>query len=64
MRVLLISSNTELINMPVLPMGLASVAAATQRAGHEVQLLNLMLHGNTQKLMKEAIHTNLISNIE
>jgi radical SAM superfamily enzyme YgiQ (UPF0313 family) len=63
MRVLLISSNTELINMPVLPMGLASVAAATQRAGHEVQLLNLMLHGNTQKLIEEAfqnLHPELI----
>jgi radical SAM superfamily enzyme YgiQ (UPF0313 family) len=63
MRVLLISSNTELINMPVLPMGLASVAAATQRAGHEVQLLNLMLHGNTQKLIEEAVqnfHPELI----
>jgi radical SAM superfamily enzyme YgiQ (UPF0313 family) len=63
MRVLLISSNTEQINMPVLPMGLASVAAATQKAGHEVKLLNLMLHGNSQELIEEAIqdfHPELI----
>ena len=55
MRVLLVSSNTEQINMPVLPMGLASVAAATKNAGHEVKLLNLMSHGNSQKLIEEAI---------
>jgi radical SAM superfamily enzyme YgiQ (UPF0313 family) len=63
MRVLLISGNTEQINMPVLPMGLASVAAATQKAGHEVQLLNLMLHGNRQELIEEAVqefHPELI----
>jgi radical SAM superfamily enzyme YgiQ (UPF0313 family) len=63
MRVLLISSNTEQINMPVLPMGLASVAAATQKAGHEVKLLNLMLHDNSQELIDEAIqdiHPELI----
>jgi len=29
MKVLLISANTETINMPTLPLGLASVAAAT-----------------------------------
>jgi radical SAM superfamily enzyme YgiQ (UPF0313 family) len=63
MRVLLISSNTEQINMPVLPMGLASVAVATQKAGHEVKLLNLMLHGSSQEIIEEAIrdfHPELI----
>ncbi|MFP4349378.1 MAG: B12-binding domain-containing radical SAM protein [Desulfococcaceae bacterium] len=42
MRVLLISANTEQINMPVLPLGMACVAAAVQNAGHEVQTVNLM----------------------
>jgi len=42
MRVLLISANTEQINMPVLPLGMACVAAAAQNAGHEVKTLNLM----------------------
>lgn len=41
MKVLLLSVNTEQINMPVLPLGLACVAAAAERAGHEVELLNL-----------------------
>jgi radical SAM superfamily enzyme YgiQ (UPF0313 family) len=55
MRVLLVSSNTEQISMPILPMGLACVAAATEKAGHEVRLLNLMLHGNSRKLLEDAI---------
>ncbi len=55
MRVLLVSSNTEQINMPILPMGLACVAAATEKAGHEVRLLNLMIHGNSRKVLEDAI---------
>jgi hypothetical protein len=55
MRILLISANTEQINMPVLPLGLACVAAAVQGAGHEVQLLNLMMQSNTHMALKEAI---------
>ena len=39
MRVLLISANTETMNMPVWPMGLGAVAVATRRAGHEVEML-------------------------
>lgn len=42
MKVLLISANTEPINMPVLPVGLGAVAAATREAGHHVELLDLM----------------------
>jgi radical SAM superfamily enzyme YgiQ (UPF0313 family) len=45
-KVLLISANTETISMPTLPLGLACVAAATQNAGHEVALLNLMFEGD------------------
>ena len=41
MRVLLIAVNTERINMRVLPLGLAEVAAAARRAGHETRLLDL-----------------------
>ena len=55
MRVLLISANTEQINMPVLPLGLACVAAAVQGAGHEMQMLNLMLQSDTRQALKEAI---------
>ena len=42
MRALLISANTEKINMPTLPLGLACVAAATQKAGHEVAIVDSM----------------------
>ena len=42
MKALLLSANTETLNMPVLPVGLASVAAAAARAGHERRVLNLM----------------------
>jgi len=41
-RVLLISANTERINMPTLPLGLALVAAATRRSGHEIRFLDLL----------------------
>ncbi len=41
MRVLLISANTETINMPVLPLGLGCVATSVQRAGYPVRVLNL-----------------------
>ena len=49
MKVLLISANTEQINMPVLPLGLAYVAAAIDKQGHSVKLLNLMMQTDTQK---------------
>jgi radical SAM superfamily enzyme YgiQ (UPF0313 family) len=55
MRVLLISANTEQINMPVLPLGLACVAAAVQGDGHELQMLNLMMQTDTRQALKEAI---------
>jgi radical SAM superfamily enzyme YgiQ (UPF0313 family) len=55
MRVLLISANTEQINMPVLPLGLACVAASILRAGYNVKLVNLMMHTDTRKALKEAI---------
>lgn len=42
MRVLLISANTEQVNVPVFPFGLACVATAVQKAGHKVKLINLM----------------------
>jgi radical SAM superfamily enzyme YgiQ (UPF0313 family) len=53
MRTLLISANTEQLQMPVLPMGLACVAASAERAGHEVMLLNLMTKDDFQELKLE-----------
>ncbi|MBI5593333.1 MAG: radical SAM protein [Deltaproteobacteria bacterium] len=55
MRVLLISANTEQINMPVLPLGMACVAAAAQNAGHEVQTVNLMMQKDVRTPIARAI---------
>jgi len=55
MRVLLISANTEQINMPVLPLGLAYVAAAADTQGHTVKMLNLMMQTDAQTALHEAI---------
>ena len=55
MRVLLISANTEQINIPVLPLGTALVAAAAREAGHKVRLLNLMDDQNTRPRLEQEI---------
>jgi radical SAM superfamily enzyme YgiQ (UPF0313 family) len=55
MRVLFISANTERINILPLPLGLHSVAVATRYAGHDVELVDLMIEENTQSFIKEAI---------
>jgi radical SAM superfamily enzyme YgiQ (UPF0313 family) len=55
MRVLLISANTERINMPTLPLGLASVAMAARNAGHEVSFLDLMTREDVEAVIKEPI---------
>ena len=55
MKVLLISANTEQINMPVLPLGLAYVAAAADNQGHTVKMLNLMMQTDTLKALHETI---------
>jgi radical SAM superfamily enzyme YgiQ (UPF0313 family) len=55
MKVLLISANTEKMNMPVLPLGMACVAAAAQSAGHEVQTVNLMMQKDVRTPVAQAI---------
>ncbi|NIS71059.1 MAG: radical SAM protein [Proteobacteria bacterium] len=55
MRVLLISANTEQINILPLPLGLNCVAVATRSAGHDVELVDLMTEEDTQRCVKEAI---------
>lgn len=55
MKVLLISANTEQINMPVLPLGMAYVAAAAQNAGHEVNTVNLMAAQDIRRPLKAAV---------
>jgi len=55
MRVFLVSANTEQINMPVLPVGLASIAAAVESAGHEVHFLNLATRENFLTTLEHAV---------
>jgi len=55
MRVLLFSANTERINILPLPLGLNCVAVATKYAGHDVELVDLMIEENTRSVVKEAI---------
>lgn len=55
MRVLLISANTEQINMPVLPLGLAFIATAAGNAGHEVRLIDMMDARDKPMVLKEGI---------
>jgi hypothetical protein len=43
MKVLLISANTEQINMPVLPLGLAYVAATIDSQGHTMKMMDLVI---------------------
>ena len=55
MRVLLISANTERINIVPLPLGLSYVAAATRNGGHDVRVLDLMAEDDSESLIREAI---------
>jgi radical SAM superfamily enzyme YgiQ (UPF0313 family) len=55
MKILLISANTESINMPVLPMGLAFVNAALLAQGFETKAINLMGAEDAIKLLNETI---------
>ena len=55
MRVLLISANTERMNIVPLPLGLNCVAVATRKAGHDVRLLDLMAEKDSKLAISEAI---------
>jgi len=55
MDVLLISANTERLNMVTLPLGLGLVAAATRRAGHRVEFLDLLSAADPTAAIREAI---------
>lgn len=55
MRVLLVSANTERINMVTVPLGLGLVAAATRGAGHEVRFLDLLGKGDPPAAVKDAV---------
>jgi len=51
----MISANTERINMPTLPLGLACVATATQKARHDVEILDLLNKDDIAAPIKKTI---------
>lgn len=55
MKVLLISANTEKINILPMPIGVHYVAEAAQNKGHDVRVLDLMAHEESSALIKESI---------
>jgi radical SAM superfamily enzyme YgiQ (UPF0313 family) len=55
MKALMISANTETINMLIPPVGLACVAAATRQAGHEVRVLDLLAAPDAGDAIRRAV---------
>jgi radical SAM superfamily enzyme YgiQ (UPF0313 family) len=55
MKVLLISSNTERINMLAVPWGLACVATAAQSAGYDVSFLDLVMEEDPGAATRDAV---------
>jgi radical SAM superfamily enzyme YgiQ (UPF0313 family) len=53
--VLLISANTERINMPTPPLGAAMVAAAARSLGHDVELVDLLNADDPQLTVRDAV---------
>jgi radical SAM superfamily enzyme YgiQ (UPF0313 family) len=62
MNVLLISANTERINLPTLPFGLALVAGAVRAAGHTVAMLDLRRETEPRAAIAKAV-TELRPNV-
>ena len=55
MRVLLVSGNREDVDIRVPALGLACVAAASEKAGHQTHLLDLMVAGDPKTAVADAI---------
>ncbi len=55
MRILLLSANTERINMVTVPVGLGLVAAAARRAGHDVLFIDLLSAREPEIAVQEAV---------
>jgi radical SAM superfamily enzyme YgiQ (UPF0313 family) len=55
MRILFISASTEQINMPTLPLGLVCVATATEKAGHDVKVVDLVNQPDARMVIRKAL---------
>ena len=55
MKVLLLSANTEKVNMLTVPWGLACIATSIRRKGHEVYFLDLLLENDSQAAIGNVI---------
>lgn len=55
MEVLIISTNTNRLPMPVIPYGACIVAEAAERAGHRVKLLDLMFEHDSKLAVESAL---------
>lgn len=57
MKILLISTNRNACPMPVMPVGACIVANASRRAGHTVQLVDLMFSRDAISEVRSAVET-------
>ena len=57
MRVLLISGNREDVDIRVPPLGLACIAASTERSGHEVRLLDFLVEKDPRAAVAQAVQS-------
>jgi radical SAM superfamily enzyme YgiQ (UPF0313 family) len=55
MKVLLISGNREDVDIRVPALGLACIAAACEKAGHEVRLLDLLIEKDPKAAVEQAV---------
>jgi len=58
MNILLISTNRNTLPMPVMPIGACMVAEACERAGHRVELLDLMFGLRPHEAVRSAIRSS------
>lgn len=55
MKVLLVSPNTESLNMPVYPVGMHLVADAVQKSGHEALTVDMFEHQDPWTVLKRGV---------
>jgi radical SAM superfamily enzyme YgiQ (UPF0313 family) len=58
LNVLLVSANTERINIPTLPLGMGLVAASVRAAGHTVAVLDLTTAGDPRSAIGGAVRAH------